>query len=195
MPRLQAAQGGRRAVPQRSARACRRGVAFAGAVCLGWLAGCAPALDWREVRVEGREAAVLLPCKPSAHARQVRLGEDSVKLTLQACQAAGMTWGLASADVADPTRVGAALQALREASAGNLGSPTAAALPLKVAGATPQAASGRAAYAGRRPDGQPVQAQVAVFSHGTVVYQATVIGERLSAEAADTFFGSLRLGG
>jgi hypothetical protein len=34
-----------------------------------------------------------------------------------------------------------------------------------------------------------------VFSHGTVVYQATVIGERLSAEAADTFFGSLRLGG
>jgi hypothetical protein len=163
--------------------------------CLGGLAACSPALDWREVRVEGREAAVLLPCKPSAHARQVRLGEDSVKLTLQACQAAGMTWGVASADVADPSRVGAALQALREASAGNLGSPSAAALPLQVAGATPQAASGRAAYAGRRPDGQPVQAQVAVFSRGTVVYQATVLGERVSVEAADTFFGSLRLGG
>ena len=192
MPNPPAARGARARRPQRAARACRRA---APAACLGGLAACSPALDWREVRVEGREAAVLLPCKPAAHARQVRLGDDSVTLTLQACQAAGMTWGVASADVADPARVGAALQALRESSAGNLGSPSAAALPLQVAGATPQAASGRAAYAGRRPDGQPVQAQVAVFSRGTVVYQATVLGERLSAEAADTFFGSLRLGG
>jgi hypothetical protein len=192
MPNPPAARGARGGRPQRAARACRRAAAAAG---LAWLAACSPALDWREVRVEGREAAVLLPCKPAAHARQVRLGDDSVTLTLQACQAAGMTWGVASADVADPTRVGAALQALREASVGNLGAPSAAALPLQVAGATPQDASGRAAYAGRRPDGQPVQAQVAVFSRGTVVYQATVLGERLSAEAADTFFGSLRLGG
>lgn len=158
------------------------------------LTGCSPTLDWREVRVEGRDAFALLPCKPAAHARQVRLGEGEVRLTLQACQAAGMTWGVASADVIDPGRVGAALQALHEASAGNLAARPGAALPLQVTGATPQAHSGRAAFAGRRPDGQPMQAQVAVFSRGTVVYQATVLGERLSAEAADTFFGSLKLG-
>jgi hypothetical protein len=159
------------------------------------LAGCSPALDWREVRVEGRDAFVLLPCKPAAHARQVRLAEGDVKLTLQACQAAGMTWGLASSDVTDPGRVGAALHALREAFAGNLGTSPGEALPLRVTGATPQPQSGRAAYAGRRADGQPLQAQVAVFSRGTVVYQATVLGERLSAEAVDTFFSSLKLGG
>ncbi len=158
------------------------------------LAACSPALDWREVRVEGRDAVALLPCKPAAHARQMLLGEGDVKLTLQACQAAGMTWGVASADVVDPRRVGAALQALREASAGNLGASPGATLPLQVTGATPQPHSARAEYAGRRPDGQPMQAQVAVFSRGTVVYQATVLGERLSAEAADTFFGSLKLG-
>jgi hypothetical protein len=33
-----------------------------------------------------------------------------------------------------------------------------------------------------------------VFSRGTVVYQATVLGERLSTEAVDTFVSSLRLG-
>ena len=164
-------------------------------VLLASLAGCSPALDWREVRVEDREAVLLLPCKPAAHARQVRLGEGPVKLTLQACQAAGMTWGVASADVGDPGRVAAALEALRASSAGNLGSQPGASLPLQVAGATPQPGSGRAAYVGRRPDGQPLQAQVAVFSRGTVVYQATVLGERLSAEAAETFFGSLKLGG
>lgn len=158
------------------------------------LVGCSPALDWRDVRVEGRDAFVLLPCKPAAHARQVRLAEGDVKLTLQACQAAGMTWGVASSDVTDPGRVGAALHALREASAGNLGTSPGEALPLRVTGATPQPQSGRAAYAGRRPDGQPLQAQVAVFSRGTVVYQATVLGERLSTEAVDTFFSSLRLG-
>ena len=162
---------------------------------LASLAGCSPALDWREVRVEDREAVLLLPCKPAAHARQVRLGEEQVKLTLQACQAAGMTWGVASADVGDPGRVAAALEALRASSAGNLGAQPGAALPLQVVGATPQPGSGRAAYAGQRPDGQPLQAQVAVFSRGTVVYQATVLGERLSVEAAETFFGSLKLWG
>ena len=34
--------------------------------------------------------------------------------------------------------------------------------------------------------------QVAVFARGTQVFQATVLGERMDAEAADTFFGSLR---
>ena len=43
------------------------------------LVGCSPALDWREVRVEGRDAFVLLPCKPAAHARQVRLAEGDVE--------------------------------------------------------------------------------------------------------------------
>jgi hypothetical protein len=35
--------------------------------------------------------------------------------------------------------------------------------------------------------------QLAVFAHGTRVYQATVLGERLPDELADTFFGSLRV--
>jgi hypothetical protein len=156
------------------------------------LVACSPALDWRDVRAEGRDLLALLPCKPAAHARQVLLGPDRVTLTLQACQAADMTWGLASADVAEPARVGSALQALRAAATANLGTPTGQALPLQVPGATPQPDSGRTGFVGLRPDGQPMQSQVAVFARGTVVYQATVLGERVPADAAQTFFESFR---
>jgi hypothetical protein len=161
---------------------------------LVWLGGCAPSLDWREVRIEGRDATALWPCKPAAHARMVRLAGPEVRLTLQACQADGMTFGLAAADVSDPSAVGPALRALRESSAGNLGAPAARALNLQVPGQTPQPEAGRAAYTGRRPDGKAVQAQVAVVSRGTVVYQATVLGDRVADEAAETFIASLKLG-
>jgi hypothetical protein len=39
-----------------------------------------------------------------------------------------------------------------------------------------------------------VQERAALFSHGTVVYQATMLGPRLDAQAQDMFFGALRVG-
>ncbi len=46
---------------------------------------------------------------------------------------------------------------------------------------------------GRRPDGQPAHMQMAVFVHGTRIYQATVLGAQLPADAADTYIDSLRV--
>ena len=40
---------------------------------------------------------------------------------------------------------------------------------------------------GKLPDGQAVQMQMAVFTRGTLVYQASVLGERVTDEAAQTF--------
>ncbi len=157
------------------------------------LAACSPSLDWREVRLEGSAARVLLPCKPGPMAREVRLAGAPVRLLLQACSAGGQTWALAAADVADPGRVGPALEALRSAALANLGAGAPVALPLNVPGATPNAASSRALASGRLPDGAAVQVQVAVFGYGTWVFQATVLGAQLPADAVDTFFGSLRV--
>jgi hypothetical protein len=153
---------------------------------------CAPALDWRELRPEGSGIALLFPCKPDSHARQVRLGPDLVRLELHACMAAGSTWALAFADVGDPARVGPALVELRDAAARNLGASQTQTLPLEVKGATPNPASQRLQWQGRMPDGRAVTEQVAVWAHGTRVFQATVVGARLDAEAADGFFASLR---
>ena len=59
-------------------------------------------------------------------------------------------------------------------------------------GQTPHPGSGRWSLEGRYPDGKPVLGQVAVFSRGTVVFQATALGVTPSSEAADTYFSGLR---
>jgi hypothetical protein len=167
--------------------------------CLSGMAGllmlaCAPALDWREVRPADSGVTLLFPCKPDGHARQVQLGPDSVRLQLHACTAAGTTWALAFADIGDPARVGPALLELRSAAARNLGASQPQVLTLEVEGATPNAASQRLQFQGRMPDGRAVTEQVAVFAKGTRVFQAIALGDKLDAEAADSFFGSLRVG-
>jgi hypothetical protein len=156
------------------------------------LAGCAPVLDWREVRPEGSGLRLLFPCKPAHHSRNVALAAGQVKLQLSACKAGDATWALAVADVADPARVGPALVELHEAAARNLAATQVQPLALQIEGATPNPASRRMRLDGRLPDGRVVAEQVAVFAKGTQVFQATVLGERVDADAADTFFGSLR---
>jgi hypothetical protein len=156
------------------------------------LAACSPALDWREWRPEASGLVAMLPCKPAVHARKLMLAGTEVLLTLNACQAAEATWALAFADVADPARVGPALQALRDSAAANIRASESRSLPLAVSGATPQALAGRLALTGQRADGQPVQEQVAVFAKGTRVYQATVIGPKLPAEGLEVFFDGLK---
>lgn len=168
--------------------------AGAGCACAAaWLlAACAPALDWRDVRPVGSGATLLMPCKPTPQERRLPLAGSTVRLSLHACSAGGQTWGLAHADVEDPARVSAALAELRTSAAANVQAGPAERLPLQVPGATPQPESERVHFSGRLPDGRPVRAQLAVFAHGTRVFQATALGERLPDEAAETFFGSIR---
>jgi len=154
---------------------------------------CAPALDWRELRIASSGLSVLFPCKPASHARRVSLGTDEVRLELHACTAAGITWAVAFADMKDPARVGPALTELLTAAANNLSAAATLVLPLKVEGATPNPASQRVQFQGRMPDGRAVAEQVAVFAKGTRVFQATALGDKLDPEAADSFFASLRL--
>ena len=157
------------------------------------LSACSPALDWREVRPLDSQAQLLMPCKPTDQVRRVMLAGQSVRLTLHACAAGGQTWGLAVADLGDPTRVAVAMAELGASAASNIGAATARSAPIQVLGATPSPASQRLLLKGVRPDGQPLQMHVAVFTHGTRVFQASALGEQVPDEAADTFFNGLRI--
>ena len=156
-------------------------------------AGCSPALDWREVRSAGTPLVIEMPCKPDRHERRVSLAGASALLTLQACDADGVTWALASADVGDPAHVGPGLFALLAAAAGNIGAAPGQSQPFAVKGAAPNADGRRIALQGRRPQGPAVQMVVAVFAHGTRVHQMTALGETLPAEALESFLGSARV--
>lgn len=172
----------------------RAGFALLTLACVA--SACAPVLDWREVRPEGGGLLALFPCKPAGHVRRIVLAETAVEMTVYACAAGGATYAVAFADLNDAQRVERGLSALAEAAARNIGATLSAdVLPARVPGMTPNPRAQRLSLVGRLADGQPVQEQVAVFSRGTRVYQATVVGARLSGEAIDMFFGALRLPG
>jgi hypothetical protein len=160
------------------------------AVCL--VMGCAPALDWREVRPADSGVIAMFPCKPDSHARRVNLAKQPVRLVLYACTAGGSTWALAFAEMGDPSSVGPALSELRDAAAQNLGASQVRPMELKVAGATPNPLSQRLELQGRMPDGRAVTEEVAVFAKGTRVFQATALGAKLEPDATASFFGGLR---
>jgi hypothetical protein len=172
--------------------ACQAACRAASSAALAALVACSPALDWRELRPADSGAQLMLPCKPQRHERTVALAGQRQKLVMLSCQADGQTWALAFADLADPARLGAGLQELAQAAQTNIAAGSPQSLPLQVPGATPHPASQRAKLLGKLPDGQPVQMQVAVFAHGTRVFQATALGPGLADSAAETFMASLR---
>ncbi len=168
---------------------------FAGLAAAMSILACAPALDWRETRPEGSGVAMMFPCRPELQERPVRVGAETLKLRLHSCTAAGAAFALATADVDDPARVTALLEALRGQAIANVsGAATAEATPT-ISGSTPNAQSARLRIVGKRPDGRRVVEHAAFFVKGLTLFQATVIGadDPVEPEAIDTFFGSIRL--
>lgn len=160
------------------------------------VAACTPALDWREVRPPGAGLLALFPCKPAGHARRIVLADTPVEMTIFACSAGGSTYAVGFADLGQVQQVERGLAALAQAAARNIGSTLAAdATQARVPGMTPNLQARRLSLVGQLADGRAVQAQVAVFSRGTRVYQATIVGAQLHADAVDSFFGALRLQG
>lgn len=160
------------------------------------LPACTPTYNWREVRPGGPMVG-LLPCKPELRSRGVPLGGQPRALTIAACEAGGLHWGLSVADVGQPQQVGPALAALEAALAGNLGAAARPAGPVPVAGQTPHPEARQAVIAGRDPSGAPLLARSWVWAHGTWVAQASVLarGEPTAAqqEAIAAFVAGLRI--
>lgn len=156
------------------------------------LAACSPALDWREIQPPESGAVVMFPCKPDRFVRSVTLAEQTVQMHLASCSADGVTYALSHAELSDPTRIAAALEALRALAASNIGGQATVMSPLNVPGMMPSRLAERLAIKGGS-EGRVLQAEVGVFTRGLRVYQATVIGEKLDPQGTDTFFTGLRL--
>lgn len=172
----------------------RRRVAAATLAAAAALAACAPTLDWRDVRDPQGRWTAQLPCKPVTVTRDVVLGSQTVAMTLLACEAGGITWGLATADVREPARVGPALALLRPSVGERLTQvqPVAAAASWAPPGATPQPAAGTWHGRGRTPDGRTLEVYSAAASRGTVLLLATAMGETLPQQARAEFVASAR---
>ena len=169
------------------------GKVWLGALSLSTAVACSPILDWREFQPEGSGAVVSFPCRPDRHARNVVVAGVSTRMEMWVCEAGEATYALSFINVADLPGANAALADLRAVAAANLGSAVATPSALHVPGMTPNPQTARVALAGHRPDGTPIEQQAAFFSKGQRVYQASVVGTKLSADAFDMFFAALRL--
>lgn len=158
------------------------------------MAACTPVLDWRDARPDGAGLMALFPCRPAGQVRRLALAGTTVEMTLYACSAGDATYAVGFADIGETQQVTGMLAALSAAAARNIGSTgSTEPAPLHVDGMTPNPMAGRWAFSGRRADGRHVQMQVGLFARGTRVFQASMVGTRLNADAIETFFGALRL--
>jgi hypothetical protein len=169
--------------------ATRAIVATACALCVG----CSPAWDWREFQPEGSGIVARFPCKPDRHSRLLPVVGESVQMEMIVCSAGDATFVLVYADLADPAHIAPALAELRALATANIAAQTTRSQSVMVPGMTANREALRVALDGRRPDGAVVQEQAAFFARGLRIYQASVLGAPLPAEAADTFIESLRL--
>lgn len=162
-------------------------------VAAALLSACTASLDWRQMRPEGLQLSAAFPCRPASQARQVHLAGVGAEMILYACTAQDITFAIGSFDLGDPARVGDALSALRAAALANVRGQVRTEVPATVPRMTPHPLARELSFDGRLPDGRFVEEALVVFSRGTRVYQATLVGSKLDAEVVRTFLDALKV--
>ena len=155
-------------------------------------AGCSPTFDWRTVAVPGTQLVTELPCRPGRFQRDVMVAGVPLKLFMLSCEAGGVTYGVATAEVGDPGRVDAVLHALRDSAAAAIRSANSPVGALNMPGVTPFSGNSSAHLHGQRPDGETVDETIRVFGRGTRVFQASAVGATLPDSAVRPFEEGLR---
>lgn len=156
------------------------------------LAACQPTFNWRVVRTDPAPLQALMPCKPEQAERSgVPMTESGVTLRLWSCEAGGLRFVLAAAQLTAADDAEAAWQRWHQASqqSWQVVAPSA---PVP---APPGSAPGlRASWqgSGRDHQGRALPLRAVYLAQGGWVYQAFVAGQARSAEPADTFFSSFQ---
>lgn len=168
-----------------------RGRAFAVAALA--LVGCAPELNWRDWRTDSPGVTLLFPCKPVRQQRNLAIDGVPRTVVLNVCDAGSSTWAVTQIDVEPPQAGAVLLKALVGAAHVNLAAAPAAPVASAPQGSDAVEGAGRYRVAGRTPAGDVRRAEHLVMAVGSRVIQVSALGERLDADAVDTFLGSVRV--
>ena len=156
------------------------------------LLACSPALNWREVRPDGVNLVMLLPCKPDRAIKTVPLdGRDTV-LSMTGCEAGGAMFALARADVGDASRAAQVLAQWQSLTLAHMRASQSVTQNAQVPGADALPQPVQVLARGSHPDGQAVEGRALYFARGSQLFQAVVYAPRVSSEAVETFFSSIK---
>ena len=158
------------------------------------LAACSPTFNWREVRPEGTALSLLLPCKPDKAQKVVPLGGRATSLSMLGCDAGGVTFAVAVADVGDAAQAAPVLAQWQTLTLANMKAASSSQQPLalKIPGASSSLPVARLQAQGQRADGTAVSGQAAYFAQGSQLFQVVMYAPRIAPDVAETFFASLK---
>ena len=160
-------------------------------VALAGLTACNPTFNWRDVRPEGTQLALLMPCKPDAAQKKVPFAGQPTELSLLSCEAGGVTFAVAVADVKNADQVSVAMAQWRSATLANMkAAPGILGAGFKLPGLASNGVLVKAT--GQRANGQVVNSQAAYFAQGSQVFQAVLYADSVPPDVADTFFSGLK---
>ena len=163
------------------------------------LAGCSPALNWREVRIDPAPLVALLPCKPDRAVRKLELDGAAVELGMTGCDAGGATFAVSQVRLGAGASAGAALTQWRLAMLANMRASDIREQPFDLPGSLALPQSVRLVAAGQRVDGSAVKSQAVWFARasndGLWLFHAVIYADTLRPEMADAFFAGLKLEG
>ena len=162
---------------------------FSGAMLLQ---GCSPPLNWRDVRLDQSSVLALFPCKPERAAREVAMNNQTLTLSMLACDVDDTKFALAYADTPDPEKTGPLLASWKTVTLDNMRATVPQEVPVNIKGVTGPPATGVMAN-GRRPDGTAVVLQAVWFASGSRIFQASVYSDVARSQVAETYFAGLRL--
>lgn len=114
-------------------------------------------------------------------------------MQLHSCEAGGRVFALAHASTPAGTAPAEVLKALRVVTSTNIGPATQTETSQALPGLPSGHSSARLHWTTTR-EGSVLNLDTLLFSAGTEVYQASIVGPSLDAEVADTFFSGLSLG-
>ena len=156
------------------------------------LLACTPPLDWREVRVTDTPYVVLMPAKPTAHTRTVKLDGTDIAMTMRGADVEGVTYAVGAVTLPDEARAASAARALQAALVRNLDGAVRQEKQLIVSGLPMTAIQ----VDGKNARGDAIRLHARFAARGPFAYQAVVLGaaSKVSAEANDIFLDSFRPG-
>lgn len=154
------------------------------------LVACDPHYNWRDYRSRDAPYSVLLPGKPATHAREVRLGELPVTMTMTAAEVDDVVFAVGSAELADAAQAPGALLAMQTALARNIGA-TITSHVTAVAGAQTTVS----VEAKGMRNGEPTLLVGRFIARERRVYQVVVMGaeRHVAREQVETFLASFKL--
>jgi hypothetical protein len=157
------------------------------------LAGCSPTHNWREVRWVSAELKLLLPCKPDQGSRRMTLAGRDVEIEMMGCEAGSDLFAIAHVQLGDAGSIATVQAHWQTVMLGNMQAQGAQRMSFQSKGASAQPAPVRLSAQGRRPDGSAVMAQGVWFARGPHLYHAVIFADKISLEAAETFFSGIEL--